>query len=213
MVETDRQTDKTTRWAFTAYEDQWSLFTVMPDLIAEWGWQTEICPDTQRPHYQGYLRTKRQVRFSQIKTILPGVHIEQARDWNKLLNYCKKSDSAVAGSQIHASNPSKAMTMAQALVRIANNLPYLHIDFFNCDDPESAVENRNKNEFWSSVNEILKEDPDAVGLYTQPQYLRAWMNTRDVWIELATSPLSSSSQIPEDPPSPSSPLFFLNEII
>lgn len=99
MEKTDRQTDKTTRWAFTAYQDQWALFEAIPPGIAEWGWQREICPETNREHYQGYFRTSQQQRFAWVKKILPGVHIEPAKNWLKLIQYCKKEDTRVPGSK------------------------------------------------------------------------------------------------------------------
>lgn len=81
---------KTTRWAFTAYEHQYPLIEAKHDLIAEIGWQDEICPETGRKHRQGFLRTVRQVRFSQLRSLLPGLHIEQAKNWTALQKYCKK---------------------------------------------------------------------------------------------------------------------------
>lgn len=99
MAQTDRQTDKTTRWAFTAFEEQWGLFREMPDIVAEWGYQTEECPKTGKRHYQGYLRTRTQQRFSALKKVLPGVHLEPARNWDALLAYCKKTDTRVEGTQ------------------------------------------------------------------------------------------------------------------
>lgn len=103
--------EKTTRWSFTAYEAQWPMFESMPMSVAEWGWQTEICEKTQRLHYQGYIRTKSQVRFSQLQKELPGVHLEvcgkntpdkpQAECWKALVQYCKKADTAVPGTQKH----------------------------------------------------------------------------------------------------------------
>lgn len=171
---------KSTRWAFTAYENQWSLFDVIPSIVAEWGWQTEKCPDTQRLHYQGYLRTSRQVRHSQLRSVLPGVHIEVARDWNKLLNYCKKKDTSIGGTQVNMVNPQKAMTMANALMRIASHA--WTIEFDKVIEPEKW-EKAVKAEYWDCVKYILRDDPDSVGLYTQPQYERAWFHTRDVWLE------------------------------
>jgi hypothetical protein len=92
--------DKSTRWSFTAYEAQWNLFTVMPPQVAEWGWQEEVCPTTDKRHYQGYLRTTTQLRHSQLRKILPGVHIEVAQNWLALQAYCKKADTAVPGTQV-----------------------------------------------------------------------------------------------------------------
>jgi len=103
MAQTDRQT-KSSRWAFTAYQDQWSLFETMPPGIAEWGWQREICPETNREHYQGYLRLTQQQRFAWLAKVLPAVHIEVAKNWPALIAYCKKEDSAVPGSQVFQQN-------------------------------------------------------------------------------------------------------------
>lgn len=128
MTETDRQTDKsakTTRWAFTAFEGQWNLFTTMPTCVAEWGWQQEISETTGRPHYQGYLRTKQQVRFSQISKDLPGVHIEPAKNWSALINYCNKTETAVEGTQVkQVSQNHNVYTLAPI---IAAALPPLEV--------------------------------------------------------------------------------------
>ena len=70
-IKTDRQTDKSSRWGFTAYEDQYHLLEKMPPGIAEWGWQAEICPETNRPHRQGYLRLQSQQRFAWLKRYSP----------------------------------------------------------------------------------------------------------------------------------------------
>lgn len=172
--------DKTTRWAFTAYEDQFPLFATIPPIVAEWGWQPEVCPKTARLHYQGYIRTIRQVRFAQMKQVLPGVHIEQARNWNALLEYCKK-DKTKAGAEVHQVNESKAMSMAQALTRIASYVPPL---VYKVGLDESEL---NTVRYWKGVKELLRLNPNAVGLYTQPQYLRAWNNTYEIWEDLAAT--------------------------
>ena len=104
MGETDRQTDKlvkSTRWSFTAYEQQWDLFKEVPAGVAEWGFQTEVCPKTDRKHYQGYIRLSQQQRFGWLAKLLPGVHLEVAKNWDALIEYCKKTDTAVPGTQVH----------------------------------------------------------------------------------------------------------------
>lgn len=180
------KTDKTTRWAFTAYEGEWHLFKTMNDKIAEWGWQTEKCPDTQREHYQGYLRTKTQQRFSTMKAMFPGVHLEQAKNWNALLEYCKKTDTAVAGTRVAQTNPSQPMTMADALKKLALYIPFKKcVNWLESSNPIKEHEEFIKHEFWTAVKEMLRKDPNSVGLWTQPQYFRAWQHTREVWIDLA----------------------------
>jgi len=98
MSQTDRQTDKSSRWAFTAYEEQWGLFTTIHPGIAEWGWNTEICPETNRQHYQGYLRLTSQQRFAWLRKLLPGVHLEIAKNWEALKQYCAKEETRVPGT-------------------------------------------------------------------------------------------------------------------
>lgn len=93
--------EKSTRWSFTAYEPQYPLIEAHHDIIAEIGWQDEICPTTGKKHRQGFLRTVRQVRFSQLRSILPGLHLEQAKNWEALQKYCKKEATRDAnGSQV-----------------------------------------------------------------------------------------------------------------
>jgi len=105
----------------TVYENQYSLLDNMPPGIAEWGWQDEVCPDTGRAHRQGYFRTGSQVRFPAARKLLPGIHIEIAKNWEALKLYCKKSESAVPGTQIHQMNsiPSKYTYAAEIAERIA----------------------------------------------------------------------------------------------
>jgi len=187
MAKTDRQTDKTTQWAMTVYEEQFHLLIFMPELVAEWGWQDEICPDTQRPHRQGYFRTKRQVRFSQAKSMLPGVHIEPAKNWAALLKYCKKTDTAVEGSQVHQTNTTKAMTMADALLKLAYYAIPITIGDHEWEKAniEDIIKKRVKDQFWTAVITILWDEPTLVSLYSQPQYLTTWANTKSLWMEIA----------------------------
>lgn len=195
----DRQTDKTTRWAFTAYQDQWHLFTtVIPELVADIGWQKEVCPDTQREHYQGFIRTKRQVRFVQMKKLYPGVHIEQAKNWDALVNYCRKSESAIEGSQVRITAPEgvKPLTMAQALILLASNLPYDTYAWSEMD--EKKIKEAKENIFWKAVENTVRINLDLVGLFTQPQYQRAFQNLKQVWVDTALEVAQTDRQTDED---------------
>jgi len=61
--------------------------------------QLERCPTSQRLHYQGYIQLKRQQRFSAIKKVDKDMHFEaqKARSNEKAAEYCKKTDTFVAG--------------------------------------------------------------------------------------------------------------------
>jgi len=126
-------TDKTTRWAFTAFEAQWKHFEKMPREIGAWGWQLEKCPDTGKLHYQGYIRTLGQHRFKgepgpqsvpadSLRRLLPGVHITAAANWQALINYCKKKESKVEGHEpVH--EVSTFPTMYSYSEELAERLP------------------------------------------------------------------------------------------
>jgi len=189
VPKTDRQTDKTTRWAFTAYKDQWSLFDSIPDLVASWGWQTEVCPDTQREHYQGYILLKRQARFSQLKQLLPGVHIEAARDWNKLLQYCKKTDTAIPGSQVTQTNQSAHLTMTQALLMLAAHVPYRPTLTFEqikeIKDLDKFYKQQQDIEYNMALMSILEIDDRLVSVFANNAMKFAWTTTKEYYLEKA----------------------------
>lgn len=120
--------DKTTRWAFTAYEAQFGLFKKMPNAIRAWGWNHEECPETQRKHYQGYILTRQQHRFKghtpadSLRRMFPGVHIEPAREWAALLKYCKKGETRVPGTEpVH--EESTALDLYSYSEDLASRLP------------------------------------------------------------------------------------------
>ena len=200
MLETDRQTDKSTRWAMTVYEDQWALLEKMPEIIAEWGWQEEKCPETGRIHRQGYFRTHRQVRFSQIKAVLPGIHVEVARNWAALLEYCKKTETAI-GNAVHEVSTNKPMTMAESLIALAK----YHWSREKLEElSDTKPKDRYVREYWSCVKDFLKEanKDNAIGLFTNNQMVLAWVRTRDHWISrhvnlVANSIVPNASQVPQ----------------
>lgn len=192
--------EKSTRWAFTAYESQYTLFTdTMDPLIVEYGYQKEVCPETTREHYQGYLRTARQVRLNQLRNLLPGVHLEIARDWNRLRNYCKKKDTSIEGSQKEFKNKTQYKKMFEYLDGVAQRLPemdkmYIETAFRlwtnknedgDLTDEQLTTKKLNclKQMYWKSVNLILEDEPESISIYSNPQFERAWVNTYKVWLK------------------------------
>jgi len=114
---------RSSRWAFTAYEQQWSIFDNMPPIVADAGWQIEVAPDTGRKHYQGYLKTSSTQRFAAMKKAFPGVHLEVAKNWSALVAYCNKKDTAVPDSQkVYKSEYMNKFQFLEYLMKqIANN--------------------------------------------------------------------------------------------
>lgn len=202
MAQTDRQTDKTSRWAFTAYEEQWSIvddFTKSA-LVAEFGYQYEVCPTTNRKHRQGFLRTKQQVRFSAMRKAFPGIHFEIAKNWEALVNYCKKEETRDKSRPDFFSgtgSKEKPLTMAQALMKLASfadpkpifeSMPVIHegktIDFRQ----EWTYDYDHKAMYVSAVRNWIKINPDIIALVTQPQYKSAYY---DFWKEFQQMAIDS----------------------
>lgn len=173
---TDRQTDKSSRWSFTAYEEQYALFNTMPPGIAEWGWNAEICPETNRPHRQGYLRLQSQQRFAWLKKIFPGVHIEVAKNWDALVNYCKKEDTRAPGTTpVHQTNSipnhyQYAETVAQRYVEL-----YGLEDLDDCEWDPPLVTRTKLISIMARLDTIVNTD------ITEGRRYAAWITTNPAW--------------------------------
>lgn len=152
-----------------------------PSFVKMVKYQDEI-GEEGTPHIQGAVNTA-QVRFSAMKKWLPRAHIEAARNKQALLNYVEKEETAVPNTQVVVQ--ADYLSMDVALKEIAKHQrdysQWLKTTGLSRRTKENAFE---KEEFWNAVRIILREKPKAVGLFTNPQLERAWVNTRQVWIEL-----------------------------
>lgn len=175
--------EKSTRWTFTAYKDQFDMFVTKPELVVQWKWNHEMCPTTQREHYQGWMRMSRQVRFAQVQKMFPGVHLEIPRNWAAVLNYCQKSATRIeGGNHNHDDLPKQTLKMADALIKVAQ-----HRDpEAKCPHDDLAdIAKWKGNQYDIAVSSILTEDPDLVGLYAQPIFRNSWIKWSSVFIEKA----------------------------
>lgn len=145
-------------------------------------------------HIQGYVQTT-QTRFSALKKWLPRAHIEIAKNPQALLQYVRKEETAVAGTQQEHKNEYLSMDKALLRVARAKDLIQFEMNFEKyMENPKKEI----KREFWACVCHVLADQPEAVGLFTNPQLERAWINTRDVWINL----YSKSKVLEENAPRP-----------
>lgn len=162
-------TDKSSRWQFTAYEPQFKFLDTMPPIVAEWGWQDEICPTSGRLHKQGFMRTTQQQRFTAMRKAFPGLHMEIARDWHKLLNYCKKKDTAVPDSTVHQTNdiPSLFTYSEELAKRLAEQQRIRKVDYGDVDlMVRKDIESGRKGIEWIATN---------------PQFITTW---KKYWYEM-----------------------------
>lgn len=154
----------------------------LPSFVKSIRCQDEV-GDEGTLHIQGAVNTT-QTRFSAMKLWLPRAHIEVARNREALLNYVQKQETAVAGTR-QVVIQADYLTMDKALLAIASH----QMDFTEWFNTESLENKRKdhafeKQEYWRAVRLILQNQPKAVGLFTNPQLERAWVNTRGVWIDL-----------------------------
>lgn len=83
-------TDRSNCWSITIFDESYSTATLPSGWVMKG--QIEICPKTEKQHYQGMLNTP-QVRFSAVKKVFPLAHIEKARKPTALAQYVKKEDT------------------------------------------------------------------------------------------------------------------------
>jgi len=88
-------------WCFTTFvvDDP----RILPNL--EWCeyimYQPEVCPETQRPHLQGFLICLEKKSFAQIKVLLPGFHLERRKGTRTQARvYCMKTTDGGSGQYI-----------------------------------------------------------------------------------------------------------------
>lgn len=194
--------DKTTRWAFTAYMDEWEMIHAAVDSVKQSNdsafrmikYQQEECPTTKKQHYQGAIQTHKQMRFSGIRKLLPGVHLEPAKNWVALLSYCEKSDTKVAGgSSANVESSYKPMKIHDLLTEFARiYLSILECPFCNelpeecsCNKEETDRQTDKDIEYWYLASIYLRQHPEMAGLIGQPMPQNLWKNTKQVWISRA----------------------------
>ena len=88
-IKTDRQTDKSSRWGFTAYEDQYHLLEKMPRALPNGDGKRKFVRNKSPPS-AGISSAPVATKVCMVEKIFPGVHIEVAKNWDALVNYCKK---------------------------------------------------------------------------------------------------------------------------
>nr|AJD07571.1 replication-associated protein [Sewage-associated circular DNA molecule] len=176
------EVDRASMWSITINNptdaDRQAL-KAHPSFVKMVKYQDEI-GDEGTLHIQGAVQTT-QVRFSAMKKWLARAHIEIARNKQALLNYVEKSETAVSNTQVVVQ--ADYLSMDAALKEIAKYAQD-YVQWHTALKRPAKDKEFEKQEFWTAVRQILREKPKAVGLFTNPQLERAWINTRSVWIEL-----------------------------
>lgn len=84
-------------WCFTAYSDSVEYDTKGIQFMV---YQREVCPETKKEHWQGYVEFKGQKRMGEVKKVFNDntIHLEARYGTQKqAIDYCMKSDSRKEG--------------------------------------------------------------------------------------------------------------------
>ena len=94
-------------YAFTSYKEDEPKFS---DKFVYMIYQPEVCPETQRNHWQGFVIAKSPMRFTQLKDLIgdPALHLEECKGSHEAnIAYCSKEESRKEGGRVteHGKRP------------------------------------------------------------------------------------------------------------
>lgn len=210
----DRQTDrqKYTHWKSAIFdtESNWSQLEKLPDFVSEVYKQKEICPTTQREHYQIHVKCHRQVRLSQMSGWIK--HTKWIGMLGKLeiansIKYCSKKESAVPGTyeEVHNDNYLSVQDILELLAsKVESDVLIAFPSTWDITDLAQEAEYK-RHQFLRSfdrlTNLIIMENPAMVNKFINPTLPRMWERWGVSFIKLArqkTSPTSLSEVPPPD---------------
>ena len=195
---TDRQTSgKTTHWQYTAYAEQYHFMDNLPPGISWEGHQVELTK-TGREHYQGALISVAQHRWSgckgdykvgsTLRAILPGVHLEPAEDWPKLLQYCKKKDTRI--EEFVSKKNEKIQQIIPDHFTYAETLAQKYVETYGIEDiDECQWEPIHSNTPPTKCGVQIKSvsnrfDPLIDKDIREGRRYAAWITTNPMWITM-----------------------------
>lgn len=89
------QDEQSRHWSGTSFDLGFD-YSSIPGLQSG-VYQRERCPKTGREHIQFYFEFSRRLRFSQVRKMLPGAHVERCRNIEASRKYASKEESRIAG--------------------------------------------------------------------------------------------------------------------
>lgn len=192
---TDRQTDRSSAWICTAYNDEILLLeddTKFPSIVKEVHGGREMCPTTGKLHFQGAVILHSQQRLSALKRWLPTAHWEPAKSREAIKRYCMKQDTAV-GDKVVRSNKLVYLRLDEWLTLLGNEVRDLRRDniqeYINLtvDDADRT------KEYWWAVKRILPRFPHSIATYTRGETKNAFRHTAEFWISQPTLSITESA--------------------
>lgn len=197
MSQTDRQTDKAIHWNTAVFDidGNWEKLKKLPDFVKEVHTQKEICPTSQREHYQIHVVCHRQVRLTQLSSWISKTHWKPVRGAEYIANsikYTTKSESAVQGTSQVLKGP-EYFQLHELLLVVARCWQPLELPPMPQTDSQTDIMRWNKLMAASLEKEVkwpyaLKCTVEAKGLLwisklSNPVLKYMWENLREVFMD------------------------------
>lgn len=160
-------TQRSTWWSVTAFGDEMAVCEgTLPDWVRAMYGGREICPETQREHFQGALQLHEQARMSKVKTWLKTAHLEPARSVEALKKYAMKPDTS-SGQKLVRENPQKFYKAHDLMLLLART----------ARQPDMT--------YYARVRVVLAGTPELAGQLMNPSLRNFWEQTHSVWLAMA----------------------------
>lgn len=146
----------------THYGEPW---TELPHKIQYIAFAKEICPTTQRVHYQTWAYAESVMRLTQWKKIFPGDHIEQMRGtFAQNDKYCsKESEMTTFGTRPMGNGKKRSLELlSQDILEAAKKAKPLDLVVTDPDAAPTYVQYHNglRSLYTMQVTRTLREAPD-----------------------------------------------------
>jgi len=174
-METDRQTDKARHWKSGIFdkEDNWSALKTPPD-----GWKVytklEICPTTQREHYQTHVDCGTQQRLSALTKWLKHTKWFAVRGLDHIknsINYISKLDTTAEGAEVQIITGQTYMRFSDILFTVALHAPPPRV--LTDEDIKAKVE---RDPWARACGPLVQMDITWINKLANPALASAWKN-------------------------------------
>lgn len=176
MAQTDRQTDKfqgtAIHWKSAIFDvdDNWSKLDTVPSFVKTVYRQKEICPTTQKPHFQAHIVCHQQQRISKLCSWIKAtkwIPVKGDDHIKNSINYTSKKDTAVEGTH-QVQHGEKYYQLHELLLEIAKR--YTPDDAL-ITDTGLWLQRRS----WEGLtSRMVREDPKWANKLSNPGLKKMW---------------------------------------
>lgn len=157
-------------WCFTAWDEEDVARMKATGGIVALVIGREVCPETGKEHYQGYVRFAQVCRFSWWKTNFPRVHAEERKGTEgQAADYCRKEGDVVVdfGCMVDSKKPGMKETaeVRESKGQVTEEI----LDMLDAGAPLHQIRKRNRVFFFHNYRKI-KDYKDQIDFEKEMGY-------------------------------------------